>query len=246
MNEPAPSLKRSLQANAHSDGGPPMKVRRIMSSLPQRMLKPLMIDTTNAENDAGATTKTDSSSMSPQDYLVSLVESQGGVVRISPSLTTEGFFVDPTEAEINAYTNDVVSAVRTRNLDKLKELHANGHSLKCSNRFGESLLHMACRRGFVDVVELLVNEVNTPLNIRDDYGRTPAHDVCWTVEPNFELLKLILNECPSLFFMSDKRGNTPLEYARPEHYKAYRDFLKQHEHLLPLATKDGEQVIRKQ
>lgn len=226
MNEQSPSLKRSLEAA--SLGPPQKKLRCIMSSLPPRMLKTnALVD--SSENDASSDqSKTD---VSPQDYLVSILESKGVAVRISSSLAMEGFFADPTEEETNAYTHDVLTAIRTRDIEKLREFHESGRPLKCSNTFGESLLHLACRRGFVDVASFLVQDAGVTVQVRDDYGRTPLHDACWTCEPNFELLELIMTACPSLLFISDKRGNTPLEYTRPEQWQAYNEFLNERQDL---------------
>lgn len=220
MNEQSPSLKRSL---AVSSAPPQKRIRCIMSSLPQRMQKPVDI----SENDDQKATD-----VSPQDYLVSLLESKGAAVRISSSLATEGFFAEPTEEEMNAYSHDVLTAIRTRDIQKLREFHESGRPLKCSNKFGESLLHLACRRGFVDVVSFLVKEAGVTVRVIDDYGRTPLHDACWTCEPNFELLELIMTCCPELLFMSDRRGNTPLQYARREHWEAYNKFLNERQDLL--------------
>jgi len=200
-----------------------------MSSLPQRMRETNMsVDT--SENDFPLErTKTD---VSPQDYLLSLLESKGSTVRISSCLAVEGFFAEPTEEEMNAYAHDVLTAIRSRDIDKLREFHESGRPLKCSNNFGESLLHMACRRGFADVASFLIKEAGVTVRVRDDYGRTPLHDACWTCEPNFELLELIMKACPDLLFMSDRRGNTPLEYARPEQWEAYNNFLNERQDLL--------------
>ena len=38
------------------------------------------------------------------------------------------------------------------------------------NRFGESLLHLACRKALVKVVEFLVNEVEVPVREKYDIG----------------------------------------------------------------------------
>ena len=102
----------------------------IMSSLPKRMAAAV----SNDENDASSDhSKND---VSPQDYLVSLLESRGAKALISPSLAAEGFFADPTEDEINAYAHDVLGAIRARDIERLREFHESGRPLKCSNSFG--------------------------------------------------------------------------------------------------------------
>jgi ankyrin repeat protein len=181
------------------------------------------------ENDTLESTK------SPQEYIMSTLKSMGIPVQIKNSLELEDFFVAPTEEEISHYSHDVITAIRNQNVDQLREFHENGRPLKSSNRFGESLLHMACRRGFLEVASFLINEAGVTVQVRDDYGRTPMHDACWTTEPNFELLEMLMRKCPSLLFLKDRRGHAPLQYARKEHWKSYIQFLSQRHELF--ATK---------
>jgi hypothetical protein len=47
--------------------------------------------------------------------------------------------------------------------------------MNCFNRFGESLLHMDCRRGFEDTVEFLLDQPEVDVRICDDNGRTILH-----------------------------------------------------------------------
>jgi Ankyrin repeats (3 copies) len=215
-----PSVDKKRTMERTSSKGPPLKrIRTILSSLPHRL------QASDDEND------TQTGETSPQEYLMEILKSKGSVITISSSLEVEGFFAAPTEEEISAYGHDVLTAVRTRDIKKLREYHRNGRPLKCSNKFGESLLHLACRRGFVDVVTFLIKEAGVTVRVIDDYGRTPLHDVCWTCEPNFELFELIMTACTDLLFMKDRRGHTPLEYARREHWGAYVKFLGERQDL---------------
>ena len=61
------------------------------------------------------------------------------------------------------------------------------------NRFGESVLHMACRRGSADMVSFFMADCALPVNISDDFGRTPLHDACWTPAPCFDVVGLLLD-----------------------------------------------------
>lgn len=136
------------------------------------------------------------------------------------------FFLKYSEEQLNAYDHDVTAAVRNGDLERLRELYSNGHILQCSNRFGESLIHIACRRGLLDIVKFLVNEAGVTPNVRDDYGRTPLHDACWTAAPNTALFEFILKESPDLLFLSDQRGHSPLQYVRREHWQLWVSYLK--------------------
>lgn len=215
----SPNSKRQLDETSSDERRVKQKriCRHIMSSLPERL-------SSDDENDAREPQK------SPQEYIMSTLESMGTPVQIRNSLD-ETCFAAPTEEEIRSYSHDVIAAVRTQDVDKLRQFHESGRPLKCSNQFGESLLHMACRRGFLDVASFLINQADVTVKVRDDYGRTPMHDACWTCEPNFELLELLLRECPSLLFLKDRRGHAPLEYARREHWNSYVHFLSQRHEL---------------
>jgi hypothetical protein len=208
------SRKRPLATVASSN--PPAKVLRIVSALPPRL------------------TKDDKKATSPQEFLMSNLKSLGVDAKVHSFDNVSGLFVDPTEEEIRAYGFETLDAVRTRNVTKLRSFHKEGRPLKLSNRFGESILHLACRKGFADVTDLLINEANVPLWVKDDFGRTPLHDACWACEPCFELMDLILAKCPDLLFISDARGHTPLSYARRDHWEEWIKYIaKKGESLKP-------------
>jgi hypothetical protein len=90
----------------------------------------------------------------------------------------------PSQAEINAYDLESVRAIQKSDIETLRSMVRDGKSMNASNRFGESLIAMACRRGNAEVVQFLIREAEVRLDIIDDYGRTPLHDACWTALPN--------------------------------------------------------------
>jgi len=53
----------------------------------------------------------------------------------------------PTPDQIAAYDMDLVRSVRSGQLERIVEIRSAGKNLDACNRFGESILHMACRRG---------------------------------------------------------------------------------------------------
>ena len=154
----------------------------------------------------------------PHQVLLKMM-SKKGVNAVSRSYSDlKNFFQKPSQDEVDSYGFDVLRAVRDGDVAFLRKYHEQGKSLNICNRFGESLLHLACRKQLVPVVDFLLNEANVPAQVCDDYGRTPMHDACWTPEPNFEVVDLILAKCPDLLLIKDKRGHTPLFYARREHW----------------------------
>jgi len=68
--------------------------------------------------------------------------------------------------------------------------------------------------------------------VRDDFGRTPLHDACWTSLPRFELVRYILQKEPGLLHVKDVRGHVPLNYVRKEHWDVWCDFFLQNKELL--------------
>lgn len=79
-------------------------------------------------------------------------------------------FTKPTSEMINGYQPEKTSLVRKKDIDGVRALHEEGESFDACNRFGESLIHIACRRGCKEMVEFLVRDVKVSLFIRDDYG----------------------------------------------------------------------------
>lgn len=170
----------------------------------------------------------DLSGIAPSDYWRSLLEEWNVPMLDSAEISgynnsSGGSFLETTSDRIEAYQNiELLSAVRRRDLAKLKQIAsqnaAKGRTMDACNRFGESILHLACRKGSLDVVQLLVGEaddvgLDCSLLVRDDYGRTVLHDACWTVSPPWELIKLILKKAPVLWRLTDVRGHLALQYA---------------------------------
>lgn len=161
----------------------------------------------------------------PQETLISILQEHDHIFKTVSSESLKDFFEEVTEDEIQAYDADALRAIRESDMETLRRYLKENRPLKCSNRFGESLLHLACRRNLIPVVQFLVHEAGVPLNVRDDMGRSPLHDAFWCAEVNFELVDLILDQCPDLLLISDKRGHPPLSYARQHHWKSWNAYL---------------------
>lgn len=164
--------------------------------------------------------------VSPDEYLKDLVFALCGYKpKMERALSLKDYFPEITDAQIAAYDMDMISAARENNVDKIKAFYAQGKQVDCCNRFGESLLHLACRRGFEEIGIFLLQEAALKVRIADDCGRTPFTDICWNHKPNLVLAKHILQRDPTLLLISDKRGHTPFQYARPQHWSLWRKFL---------------------
>lgn len=172
----------------------------------------------------------------PHNLLLSILKEKGYDATVQESSRLQDFFLEITDDQIAAYDQVVVKAVKDQNISALREMHKNGRTLQCSNRFGESLLHMACRRGLTDIVRFFVKEALVSLRVRDDYGRTPMHDACWSSTPNFPLLELLIEHDPDLLLVKDVRGHSPFSYVRRNHWNEWTSFLNQRQKLLILRT----------
>lgn len=136
------------------------------------------------------------------------------------------YFTPFLKEHVDAYDLEILKAVRESDIPTLQSYHNQGRPLHCANRFGESLLHLACRKALVDVVRFLVEVAQVPIWVKDDMGRTPLADAFWTIEVNLELVDLLLSRAPELFWVSDIRGHAPLSYARQEHWPLWCDYLQ--------------------
>lgn len=169
--------------------------------------------------------------LSPSSYFRQLLASTLPAtykLRTLPSLSLPNHFLLPTPEQISSYKSDVLSAIRSRDVDKLRSLANSGSVMQSCNQFGECPLHLACRRGFTEVVSFLLHEANVTPKVRDDTGRTPLHDACWTVRPEFEIVDMLLERAggTEMMLMEDRRGHTPLDYVRREHWKEWRQYLR--------------------
>ena len=186
--------------------------------------------------------KTETNAPHPKKILKVLLSSNGYKMdSIKFANVPSDFFLKMTAENIAAYTKDLIKAIRTKDLDALKNYLSEGKTLQCCNKFGESSISLVCRNQLTEVLTFLLEKAKVSIQICDDYGRTPLHDACWVSDPDFTLILTLLNKCPDLLLLCDKRGHTPLDYVRKEHYDRWNTFLRQNEDkILPsvLGTRD--------
>jgi len=181
------------------------------------------------------------SNAEPDEYLLLLVKALHGVdLKVQNGLELGGDYFKPiTDAQQAAYTMEVLTPARDNDINALKALveKEGPQAVNCLNRFGESLLHLACRRGFLEIAEFLLSaEINLDVRLKDDFGRTPLHDACWHSKPQLVICGWLIKRDPSLLLVTDKRGNTPFQYARAEDYGTWRQFLFDNRDSLQLLT----------
>ena len=143
------------------------------------------------------------------------------------------FIEEPTPDMLEAYGMELLTAVRNNDLETVKRLfEEEGNVFKSGvnacNRFGESILHIACRRGHLPMVQFLVVTVGLQITtIRDDYHRTPLHDAFWTSKASYDVVDFLLKQpnAMELLLLKDKRGFTPLDYSHGEDHERWLRFL---------------------
>ncbi len=148
-------------------------------------------------------------------------------------LNDDSYFLTYSDEQTEAYNNEKVYAVQGNDVETLRAFHEAGEIMQTSNRFGESLLHTSCRRGFTDIVRFFINEAGVSPRVRDDMGRTPMHDACWSSSaPNHEIMRILITSAPELLLSKDKRGHSPFDYARREYWPQWVQFLNEHRQLI--------------
>ena len=119
----------------------------------------------------------------------------------------------------------LISLVRQQDIEEFQNILDAGISPNPCNSYGESLVHLVCRRGQVRFLRAMVN-AGCCLQVTDDYGRTPLHDACWASKPCFDVVQMILKVDARMLFLQDCRGATPLSYVPKKDWHAWLQFLE--------------------
>lgn len=158
-----------------------------------------------------------------QEYFDALLQERGYDPQLFNTLQT-GYYNTPSELQIASYGPRMVEVVKSSDGPALRETLMSGLSPNPCNKYGESLLHMVCRRGDLTMLNVMV-EAGAVLQVSDDFGRTPLHDACWAAKPAFEVVKVLLKRDPYMFFLKDKRGSLPLSYVQKKEWVHWREWL---------------------
>jgi len=128
-------------------------------------------------------------------------------------------------------------------MDLLKSILISGISPNACSKSGESLVHVACRQGDAQRLQLLL-DAGASLQVADETGRTPLHEAFWAAQPSFAVVEMILQADVRLLHMADCRSSVPLSYARKEHWEQWIAFFEsKKEEFWPVRSisQDGEQ-----
>lgn len=173
---------------------------------------------------------------SPWEHLVTLMAARDEDCSNLVTPLTDvgaGFFVPMENSNFEAYDGNIAQTVRKGDLERYISLHRFGKPIICCNKFKETTIHTICRRGHEKLLAYALTQKKSCLQVVDDLGRNPLHDACWTDEPNFELVKVIITKCPDLLYISDNRGFTPLEFiGNTGKWREWHAFLDENESIL--------------
>lgn len=163
------------------------------------------------------------SNQSLQDFLLDLLASRGYSNEFYSSLES-GYYCKPTDLQKASYGMKLIHAVRSSDDELLTKLLESGISPNPCNNFGESIIHMVCRRGDHKLLKIFLDH-GSSVQVSDDFGRTPLHDACWTTSPCFKSVEMLLNKDLRLLHIKDCRGASPLSYVKQENWGAWKEFL---------------------
>jgi Ankyrin repeats (3 copies) len=170
------------------------------------------------------------SSVHPKEtYKQIIMEEVGNFTQKSYLTVRKDFFVKGDE---KTHTLELMTAVRQGDITTIRKVAKKGYNLQCCNKFNETIVHTAARRGQYDVLEYLTRKAGVSLRVCCDTGRTPLHDAAWSTTPNFRSVTLLLQDCPDFLGLSDSRQYTPLDYVPRSAYSAWNQFLMENRTLL--------------
>ena len=164
----------------------------------------------------------------PQNYLESLLQERGYSATTFRAMDTS-FYSRPTEFQKASYGPALVQAVRSQDAALLRELLMHLSANPCTAH-GESLWHMVCRRGNLELLQVLLEHESAPELCQsvNEYGRTVLHDACSATSPALQVTRALLDRNPILLFLEDRRGSLPLSYIPAHQWSAWVGFLGQH------------------
>lgn len=177
----------------------------------------------------------------PRDHFLSILKNAGITAPLVRYEELVDFFLPITAEDKAAFDMELVGAVRDQNLTKLQQLYSEGHPMQARSQFGESLIHICARRGTPEMLRFLLSlkggdgadDPGVSCRVCCDYGRTPLHDAAWSTHAvSLEMMKILINDCPDLLLVLDKRGFMPLDYIPKTRWEQCCAWLDKHKTML--------------
>lgn len=235
--QPQPQPRRKQQG-ASSDVSKASKQKSMNAQkqafiLPSTMMPPTVLASTFTEQQVKNTSRKRRAGVksarfdSPYHALELLVQERGYGSNIRITSEEAGYDAVPSPLQLASFGTEVVKAVHTSDPKRLGELLSTGLSPNPCNQFRDSIVDLVCKRANEEIFQCLL-EQGSELRVCDGFGRTPLHHCCWASEFSSEIAGAILQRDLLQLFIEDKRGQTPLEYVRPNLADAWIEFLEEH------------------
>ena len=170
----------------------------------------------------------------PQDVLKAILSVD---VVAYPATMWDAYFLQWNEKNVKAHTKELEQAIRDEDYTKLRAMIKSGKILQTCNKHGESIVHLSCRRSSDELLRFLMKEGDVIVRIRDDCGRSPLHDTCWSYNDRFDIFKTLVENSPELLFIKDFRGFAPFDYIPKPKWGEWRSFLEANANFLKQCTK---------
>jgi hypothetical protein len=152
---------------------------------------------------------------SPQDSLQRLLSMRGYGSDTRIKSDQANYDTVPSALQLASFGTELVKAIHSSDVEKLGTLLSCGLSPNPCNQFRDSIVDLVCKRANHEIFQCLVDH-GCDLRVCDGFGRTPLHHCCWASEFSPEIAELILKRDWLQLLIEDKRGQTPLEYVRPD------------------------------
>lgn len=188
-------------------------------------------------------TRTLPAGMHPEDCLHNILRARGYSTEMVAVKETV-FHKAPDAEQVAAYDKAILRAVLDEDEPELEKMRTAGRRMDACNRFGDSVLHMACRRGRPRALSYLLRACGSQgVMLSDDFGRTVMHDACWTATPRFDVASTVLDADTRLLRMLDSRGSSPLQYVPQDQWPLWCAFFESRKEIYwpPLAA--GEEDL---
>lgn len=182
------------------------------------------------------TTETAIPFLSPCTYLTIALKNKKVKSRVDSFSFEQALYFEPyEESDIDI---DLLKAVRAGDLDKLRSLmndKEKNYDMCARNKFGENLVHMACRWGrSLNVLKFLIEDAKVRINVRDRFGRTPLSHACMSPSPNFDNIAYIFKNAPKLTVFEDDKSMIPFELIPQKCFSRWTRFLSEKSNLQTL------------
>jgi hypothetical protein len=136
-----------------------------------------------------------------------------------------GYDATPSPLQLASFGTELVKAFHSSDVERMGKLLSCGLSPNPCNQFRDSIVDLVCKRGNAAIFQCLV-EHGCDLRVCDGFGRTPLHHSAWSGSLCKPIVRLVLQIDWIQLLIEDKRGQTPLEYVRPEVADEWVEFLE--------------------